>query len=106
MRLVSAAGFRSSRDRVWSRSLAEVVGTGSAFFAVGRNPRAYRERRGLSQEDLAELVGVHRTYLGSVERGERNLTLKTVERIAESLNLDPRRLLAPPKRSKSPPSSR
>ena len=68
--------------------------------AFGQNLRAYRERRGLSKEDFAELVGVHRTYLGSVERGERNLTLRTVERIAERLRLDPRPLLDPPKRSK------
>jgi transcriptional regulator with XRE-family HTH domain len=74
--------------------------------ALGRNLRAYRESRGLSQEEFAELVGVHRTYLGSVERGERNLTLKTVERVADSLHLDPRRLLAPPKRSRSAANKR
>jgi transcriptional regulator with XRE-family HTH domain len=68
--------------------------------AFGQNLRAYRESRGLSQEDFAELVGVHRTYLGGVERGERNLTLKTVERIADRLRLDPRSLLGAPKGSK------
>ena len=68
--------------------------------ALGQNLRAYRESRGLSQEDFAELLDLHRTYVGSVERGERNLTLKTVERIADRLHLDPRRLLEPRKRSK------
>ena len=55
---------------------------------VGRNLRAYRETKGLSQEAFAELVGVHRTYMGGLERGERNLTLKSVERIADQLGID------------------
>ncbi len=56
--------------------------------AVGQNLRAYREAKGLSQEAFADVLGVHRTYMGGVERGERNLTLKTVERIAERLGVD------------------
>ncbi|TBN58606.1 XRE family transcriptional regulator [Glaciihabitans arcticus] len=55
---------------------------------LGRNLRAYRQARGLSQEDFAELLEVHRTYMGGIERGERNLTLKSVERIAEKLGVD------------------
>jgi transcriptional regulator with XRE-family HTH domain len=55
--------------------------------AVGRNLRAYRKARGLSQEAFAEVVGVHRTYMGGLERGERNLTLKSVERIAARINV-------------------
>ena len=61
----------------------------------GRNLRAYREARGLSQEAFADVLGVHRTYMGSVERGERNLTLRSLERIAERLGQDPLSLLAP-----------
>jgi transcriptional regulator with XRE-family HTH domain len=61
--------------------------------AVGRNLRAYREAQKLSQEAFADVLGVHRTYMGGVERGERNLTLKTVERIAERLDLEPLALL-------------
>jgi transcriptional regulator with XRE-family HTH domain len=57
--------------------------------AVGRNLRAYRQARGLSQEAFADLVGVHRTYMGGLERGERNLTLRSLERIADRLDLDP-----------------
>jgi transcriptional regulator with XRE-family HTH domain len=60
---------------------------------VGRNLRAHREQRGYSQEAFAQLLGVHRTYLGALERGERNLTLKSLERIAASLNVDPLDLL-------------
>jgi len=60
---------------------------------VGRNLRAYRKAEGLSQEAFAEVLGVHRTYMGGVERGERNLTLKSVERIAAKLDLEPLELL-------------
>lgn len=63
---------------------------------VGRNLRAYRLARGLSQEAFAEVVGVHRTYMGGLERGERNLTLKSVEKIAERIDVDPLSLMAEP----------
>ncbi|MGK2348588.1 helix-turn-helix domain-containing protein [Actinomyces sp. W5033] len=62
---------------------------------VGRNLRAYRLERGLSQEALAEALGVHRTYMGGIERGERNLTLKSVEKIAEKLDVEARELMGP-----------
>lgn len=57
--------------------------------AVGANLRAYRLERGLSQEKFADVLGVHRTYMGGLERGERNLTLRSVERIAGRLQVDP-----------------
>lgn len=60
---------------------------------VGRNLRHHRLRQGFSQEAFAELMGIHRTYFSSVERGERNLTLQTLERIANFLEVDPRTLL-------------
>jgi len=62
---------------------------------VGRNLRAYREARGLSQEAFADLLHFHRTYMGGIERGERNLTLRSLERIAERIELDPLELLQP-----------
>ena len=46
---------------------------------VGRNLRSYRVHRGLSQEAFADVLGLHRTYLGAIERGERNLTFKSLE---------------------------
>ena len=50
--------------------------------------RRYRLGKGLSQEAFADVVGVHRTYMGGLERGERNLTLKSVERIADTLGVN------------------
>lgn len=55
---------------------------------LGENLRAYREGRELSQEAFADVLGVHRTYMGAVERGERNLTLRSVEKIAARLELE------------------
>jgi transcriptional regulator with XRE-family HTH domain len=49
--------------------------------------------KGISQEKLAELAGLHRTYLGGVERGERNPTLLTVAKIARGLNVPMTQLL-------------
>jgi transcriptional regulator with XRE-family HTH domain len=56
---------------------------------------AYRKARGLSQEAFADVLGFHRTYMGDLERGERNLTLRSVERIAERLGEEPLSMLGP-----------
>lgn len=53
----------------------------------GKRVRTLRERIGLSQEQLADKAGIHRTYVGGVERGERNLGLKNVFRIAKALGV-------------------
>jgi transcriptional regulator with XRE-family HTH domain len=60
---------------------------------LGRNLRSFRASRGFSQEAFADYLGVHRTYMGGVERGERNLTLRSVERIASRLGVEPISLL-------------
>ena len=62
--------------------------------AFGRAARALRVERGISQERLAELAGLHRTYVGDVERGERNLSLVNIERLALALGVRPSELLA------------
>ena len=55
--------------------------------AVGQRIRNYRTRAGFSQEKLAELSGCHPTYIGQLERGEKNATIESVEKIATALNL-------------------
>jgi transcriptional regulator with XRE-family HTH domain len=60
---------------------------------VAKNIKKYRLLKDLTQEQLAELSGLHRTYVGSVERAERNLSLENLERIAKALGVSPRDLL-------------
>jgi len=61
------------------------------------NLRKTRERLSLSQEALADAAGLHRTYVGSVERGERNISIDNIERLAAALGVAPASLLAEPK---------
>ncbi len=60
---------------------------------VAANVKRLRLRLGLSQEQFAEGCGYHRTYIGSIERGERNITLSTLEAIAVALGVKPVDLL-------------
>jgi hypothetical protein len=69
------------------------VAEGDLQKKVGRNIRSYRQRRGMSQEAFAEVLGVHRTYMGGLERGERNLTLRSLERIAEQMGVEVEELM-------------
>ena len=54
---------------------------------LAENIKAFRKGKGLSQEELAEQCGLHRTYIGSVERQERNVTLSTLEVLSETLGV-------------------
>jgi transcriptional regulator with XRE-family HTH domain len=66
----------------------------SARKTFAANLRAHRTSLGLSQEDLAEKASLHRTYIGSVERGERNISIDSMERIARALGTSLIELLA------------
>ena len=54
---------------------------------VGQRLRNFRSQRQLSQEKLAELAGVHPTYIGQIERGEKNITIESLEKIATALQI-------------------
>ncbi len=60
---------------------------------LGRAIRRLRTAAGYSQEDFAVVVGVHRTYMGAVERGEVNISLRNIEKIAGSLEITASKLL-------------
>lgn len=60
---------------------------------LAANLRAFREEKSLSQEDFADICGLHRTYVGSVERGERNVTLSTLEVFASVMGVSVPQLL-------------
>lgn len=65
----------------------------SVSIRFGRNVKQFRLARGLSQEELADLAGVHRTYIGMVERAEKNITLESADKIAVALAVKLEKLL-------------
>lgn len=58
------------------------------LYKFGNKVRLERVKQGLSQEELAARANVHRTYIGMVERGEKNITLTTIKKIADALGLE------------------
>lgn len=56
--------------------------------AFGQNVRKFRVEQGLSQEQLADSAGLHRTYIGMIERAEKNITLCNIEKIANALSVN------------------
>ncbi|MDC0746061.1 helix-turn-helix domain-containing protein [Polyangium mundeleinium] len=68
----------------------------SARERFAKNLRAARKAKGLSQEALGELADLHPTYVGSVERGERNISVDNMDRLARALELDVVDLLRQP----------
>ena len=68
--------------------------------AFGQAVRAQRDELGISQEELAHRAGLHRTYIGGIERGERNASLVNIFRIAEALDVRASELLRGAERRK------
>ncbi len=60
---------------------------------LARNIRRLRTERGISQEALADLAGLHRTYIGSIERSERNVSIDNIGRLAAAFGVSPSELL-------------
>ena len=61
--------------------------------SFGKRVREYRQLQEWTQEHLAERAGMHFTYIGSLERGERNVSLVNILRLAKALKVDPGDLL-------------
>lgn len=69
------------------------MGKLSAKAAFGQRVRQLREERGWSQEHLAAIVGLDRSYVGGVERGERNISLENICKLARALEVKPAELM-------------
>lgn len=54
----------------------------------GKNVKKYRNKLNLSQEELADLCTLHRTYISDIERGQRSISLKNIEKLAKTLNVE------------------
>ena len=65
----------------------DIKETSTARFIFANNMKRFRLEQDISQEKLAELSGLHRTYIGSVERGERNIAIDNMEKIANALSI-------------------
>jgi transcriptional regulator with XRE-family HTH domain len=65
----------------------------NVLIQFGEKVRFIRKERGLSQEQLAHNANLHRTYIGMIERAEKNITLLNIEKIAEALNVPVHELL-------------
>ena len=72
-----------------------VTASSGILVKFGNRVREKRTALKLSQEELAELAGVHRTYIGMIERAEKNITLSNIERIAKALSVSLHQLLKP-----------
>ena len=65
----------------------------NVLIQFGNNVRKQRKAKGLSQEELAFNAGLHRTYIGMIERAEKNITLLNIEKIAVALKVEIKHLL-------------
>ncbi|GAF55073.1 MunI regulatory protein [Psychrobacter sp. JCM 18901] len=67
--------------------------TDERMIAFGRRVREARKSKGISQERLAEMADIDRSYMGNIERGEKNITLKKVYDICDALKVDIKELI-------------
>ncbi|MGX8220578.1 helix-turn-helix domain-containing protein [Psychrobacter celer] len=62
--------------------------TDERMIAFGKRVREMRKSKGISQERLAEMAGIDRSYMGNIERGEKNVTLKKAYEVCDALEVD------------------
>jgi transcriptional regulator with XRE-family HTH domain len=85
---------RNNANRLWLPSLFGLIKSSKGGIVksirniVGDRIRELRKQRGLSQEGLGDKAGLHYTYIGAVERGEKNCSIETVEKIAKALKIE------------------
>jgi ribosome-binding protein aMBF1 (putative translation factor) len=84
--------YRSSVDDYEYLSVLRALSRAEILKRLGESLREHRQRAGLSQEKLAAKAGIDRTYVGGAERGERNVALVNIVRLAEALGIAPAEL--------------
>ena len=67
--------------------------TDDRMIAFGKRVREIRKSKGISQERLAEMAGIDRSYMGNIERGEKNITLKKAYEICDALDIEIQNLI-------------
>jgi ribosome-binding protein aMBF1 (putative translation factor) len=72
---------------VWPAGSREERFLADVMVRFGQRLRTVRQQKGISQEKLADFAGLHRTYVSSVERGERNISLLNIEKLASALGV-------------------
>jgi len=90
---LKSVDVKASYCHAWTVSSAPSKAKSRKVLAA--NLRAHRNRLGLSQEALADRAGLHRTYVGSIERSERNVSIDNIDKLAGALGVSPARLLTP-----------
>ncbi|MEZ4605848.1 MAG: helix-turn-helix transcriptional regulator [Deinococcales bacterium] len=73
--------------------MEDSLNAGKARRILAQNIRYARKRQKISQEELADRAGIHRTYVGAIERGKQNVSIDNIERISVALGLTPAELL-------------
>jgi len=66
----------------------------SILTVIGSNVRHLRTKMGISQEELGDVAGLDRTYIGGIERGERNVSALNIAKLAKALKVKPEKLVA------------
>jgi transcriptional regulator with XRE-family HTH domain len=66
---------------------------GKLRHVLAKNIRALRQENGITQEELAHRARIHRTYMSSVERAQRNVSIDNIEKLAKGLDVEPHQLL-------------
>ena len=82
MTLVSISKFFAKKSQSFIMKKEPIL------LAFGQKVHDFRKERNLSQEQLAEVAGLHRTYIGMIERGEKNITLCNIAKISKALKID------------------
>ena len=76
-----------------SLAVVSEMTTDDRMIAFGKRVREMRKSKGISQESLAEMAGIDRSYMGNIERGEKNITLKKAYEICDALDIEIQNLI-------------